>query len=155
MSTGIEVGLISDTHGLLRPEALEALRGVSLILHAGDVGGAEILDRLATIAPVHAVRGNTDTGAFGRSLPEEDLIEVGGIRIHLAHGHLPLRIDPKTAGARIEVSGHTHRPVIERDGGRLRINPGSAGPRRFSLPISLARLTINNGEPEARLVEIL
>lgn len=151
----IEVGLISDTHGLLRPEAVEALRGVSRILHAGDVGGPEILAELETIAPVHAVRGNTDTDSWGRRLPLFETVNLGPVWIYLHHGHLDPDMDFKAAGMNIVVSGHTHVPLIERRQDMLHINPGSAGPRRFSLPVTVARLTLDGGMPVARVITLL
>lgn len=150
-----EIGLIADTHGLMRPEALRALKGVSLLLHAGDVGGPEILDALRAIAPVHAVRGNTDADPWGKTLPLSDTVETPAGRLHLHHGHLPPDIDFAAADIRIVVSGHTHEPLIERRKDILYINPGSAGPRRFKLPVTVARLTIDDGIPAARLVTLL
>lgn len=137
------LGVISDTHGLVRAQALEALRGVDLILHAGDIGGAGVLETLAKIAPVTAVRGNNDTGAWAASLPETRLIELHGWRLYLLHDLKTLSIDPVTAAIDIVVAGHSHRPSIKEDGGRLYLNPGSAGPRRFNLPISVAHVHLN------------
>jgi putative phosphoesterase len=138
------VGLISDTHGLIRPEALDALRGSDLIIHAGDVGRPEILDALRAIAPVVAVRGNVDTAPWAAELPET-AVASGIFVIHDVH---QLAIDPRAAGFRAVVSGHSHKPgVVERDG-VLYLNPGSAGPRRFRLPITLARLDVTR-EPWA------
>lgn len=148
------IGLISDTHGLLRPEALQALRGVSLILHAGDVGGPEILSALETIAPVKAVRGNTDTDAWGRRLPPFETVHVGTTWIYLHHGHLEPEMDFAAAGMSVVVSGHTHKPLVARRKDILHINPGSAGPRRFSLPVTVARLTLGDGAPDARIVAL-
>lgn len=150
-----EIGLIADTHGQLRPEALKALKDVSLILHAGDVGGRDIVEKLVEIAPVHAVRGNTDTDAWGKTLPLFDTVESPAGRLYLHHGHLPPELDFASAGIRIVVSGHTHEPLIERRKEILYINPGSAGPRRFKLPVTVARLVIVDGVPEARLVTLM
>jgi len=136
------LGLISDTHGLLRPEALLALHGSRAIIHAGDVGGAEILDQLRSIAPVEAVRGNVDRAPWCKSLPETKVIEIAGISIYALHNLEHLDLDPKAAGFQIIVSGHTHKPRSQSSHGVLYVNPGSAGPRRFSLPISLARLDL-------------
>lgn len=150
----MEIGLISDTHGLLRPEAVEALRGVNLILHAGDVGGPGILEKLALLAPVQAVRGNVDNDVSGKKLPVYDVVETAAGLLYLHHGHLDPDIDFESAQIRTIVSGHTHEPLIERRKDILHINPGSAGPRRFSLPVSVARLSIADGTPTARLVTL-
>jgi uncharacterized protein len=136
------IGVISDTHGLLRKEAVEALRGSELILHAGDVGKPEILEELRKIAPVIAVRGNVDTGAWAQSLPETAVAEAGAVLIYVLHDVKAPDLNPATAGFRIVVSGHSHKPgKTERDG-VLYINPGSAGPRRFHLPVTVARLNL-------------
>lgn len=136
------VGVISDTHGLLRAAALEALAGVDLILHAGDVGRAEILQRLRDVAPTVAVRGNVDTSPWGRTLPETEVVDVEGRLIYMLHDRAALDLDPRAAGFAAVVFGHSHRPEATEANGVLFLNPGSAGPRRFSLPITLARLTI-------------
>ena len=140
-----QIGVISDTHGLLRPQAVEALRGVELILHAGDVGAPEVLEELRKIAPVRAVRGNVDVDAWARRLPETDLIDAGGVSIFMLHSLAELDLDPKAAGIRVVVFGHSHRPEATVKDGILYLNPGAAGPRRFSLPVSVARLTIAGG----------
>jgi uncharacterized protein len=152
------IGLVSDTHGLVRPDIFSALEGVELIFHAGDVGGLEILAELATIAPVEAVAGNTDpSGAPG--LAESLEREIDGVRIHVSHGHEVGRPTPERLLARyphdVLVYGHTHRQLITRAGGRLVINPGAAGPRRFSLMPSVGRLVIDNGRFDAELVTLL
>lgn len=136
------VGVISDTHGLLRAAALEALAGVDLILHAGDVGRAEILQQLRDVAPTVAVRGNVDTSPWGRTLPETEVVDVEGRLIYMLHDRAALDLDPRAAGFAAVVFGHSHRPDATEANGVLFLNPGSAGPRRFSLPITLARLTI-------------
>ncbi|HEY1585618.1 MAG TPA: metallophosphoesterase family protein [Polyangia bacterium] len=136
----MRVGVISDTHGLVRPEALEALAGAELIVHAGDVGGAEVLEALAKIAPVRAVRGNNDHGAWASRLPESDFVEVGGYTIYVIHDVKELDLDPAASGIAVVIAGHSHRPRNEVVGGVLYFNPGSAGPRRFSLPISIGRI---------------
>jgi len=141
-SSPTKIGLISDTHGLLRPLALEALRGSELIIHAGDVGKPEILDKLRTLAPVIAVRGNVDTEDWARTLPETAVGEAGAIRLYVLHSVEELDLDPKAAGFQVVVSGHSHQPGKHERGGVLYINPGSAGPRRFQLPVSLARLDL-------------
>jgi putative phosphoesterase len=148
------VGVISDTHALLRPEAVAALRGVEHILHAGDVGDPTILDRLGEIAPVTAIRGNIDRdGPCGR-LPETELVEIGGRHIYMLHDRQALDLDPVAAGIAAVISGHSHHPAIEWQKGVLYFNPGSAGPRRFSLPVSLGFLEILEGEIKPKLVEI-
>lgn len=142
------LGLIADTHGLVRPQALVALEGCDRILHAGDVGEGDVLAALAGLAPVDAVRGNCDDLP---GLPDERLVEVAGVRILLRHGHLP---EADGHGADVVVSGHTHVPSVARDGPALRVNPGSAGPRRFRLPVSVAILSVGGGEPRAEIVEL-
>ena len=146
--------MISDTHGLVRPEALAALRGVALIVHAGDVGGPEVLEALAAIAPVVAVRGNNDRGAWARRLPPTHDLVVGAARIHVLHDLHELRGDPARAAYTVVIAGHSHRPRIERRDGVLYLNPGSAGPRRFSLPIAVARLTVGRAGLRARILEL-
>lgn len=141
----IVIGVISDTHGLLRPEALEALRGSERIIHAGDVGDAEILERLATIAPIHAIRGNVDKGAWSRKLPETEVVEAGGISIYVLHDLAQLDLKPEAAGFDVVIYGHSHVPKQEMRNGVLYFNPGSAGPRRFKLPVTVGRLTIEHG----------
>jgi putative phosphoesterase len=137
-----KIGLISDTHGLLREEALQALRGSELIIHAGDVGDSNILEALREIAPVVAVRGNVDTEEWAKSLPETAVAEAGAVNIYVLHDANALDLDPKAAGFHIVVSGHSHKPVRSERNGVVYINPGSAGPRRFSLPITVARLDL-------------
>jgi putative phosphoesterase len=149
------VGLISDTHGRLRPEALAALAGVELILHAGDVGAPEVLDGLGSIAPVRAVRGNNDREPWAARLPLSDVIEVGGASIYLLHDLHQLDLDPAAAGLAAVVTGHSHQPVIRRDGAVVYVNPGSAGPRRFRLPITIGKLHVAAGRVEAEIIELL
>jgi putative phosphoesterase len=137
------LGLISDTHGLLREEAVRALRGSDLILHAGDVGAPEILETLKTLAPVLAVRGNVDTDKWGQTLPLTEVIQLGPVTIYMLHILQDLDLNPAAAGFHIVISGHSHKPEqIEKDG-VLYINPGSAGPRRFYLPVTVARLDLD------------
>ena len=136
------LGLISDTHGLLREEAVRALCGSDLILHAGDVGAPEIIDTLKTIAPVVAVRGNVDTDKWGQTLPITEVIQVGSVMIYMLHILQDLDVNPAAAGFRIVVSGHSHKPGQREKDGVLYINPGSAGPRRFYLPATVARLDL-------------
>jgi putative phosphoesterase len=149
------IGVISDTHGLLRPEALTALAGVDHILHAGDIGDPTILDRLRAIAPVTAIRGNTDyTGLCGR-LPDTDAVELSGCLFYLVHSVDDLDLHPKAAGIGAVISGHSHKPSIDWRDGVLYLNPGSAGPRRFSLPITLARIHMTDGHPEPQIVPLI
>ena len=155
--TARPVGLISDTHGLLRPGVHEALSGVALILHAGDVGGSGILDELRLIAPVRAVLGNTDP-AGDPELADEILMNVEGMSVHVSHGHEVGSPTPERLADRYDadvvVYGHTHRPLVTKLGGRLFVNPGAAGPKRFNLVPSVARLTITGGNAEVEIVEI-
>ena len=137
-----QVGVIADTHGLLRPEAIAALAGVDHILHAGDVGDSDILTRLKAVAPVTAIRGNIDVSGACALLPATDCVELAGRLFYLVHSRADLDINPETAGIAAVISGHSHRPVAETHKGVLYLNPGSAGPRRFSLPICLARITL-------------
>jgi uncharacterized protein len=150
----MRIGVISDTHGLLRPEALDALRGSDRIVHAGDVGDRAILDALRAIAPVTAVRGNVDRGELATLLPATATLDAGGVLIYIHHGHDSSRGTPP-AGARVVISGHTHAPGIEDAGGVLYLNPGSAGQRRFDLPVTVAILTVDGDGPRARIVPIL
>jgi putative phosphoesterase len=136
------IGLISDTHGLLRREALAALKGSDLIIHAGDVGDATIIDELRTVAPVIAVRGNIDKGLLAAQLPETAVVEAGRARIYILHDVQELAIDPAAAGFQIIISGHSHKPSRSERSGVTYVNPGSAGPRRFQLPITVARLNL-------------
>jgi uncharacterized protein len=143
------VGVISDTHGLIRPEALEALRGVDHILHAGDVGGSDVLEALQALAPTTAVRGNNDVGPWAAALPEKATVNLGGVRILVLHELRALTIIPAEAGIAAVVFGHSHQPRSERKAGVLYFNPGSAGPRRFNLPVTAGRFTIcGTIEPE-------
>jgi hypothetical protein len=150
----ILIGVISDTHGLLRPEAVEALRGSARIIHAGDVGSPEILERLAGIAPVTAVRGNIDKGAWARKLPEFEVLEIGGVSIYVLHDLTRLDLKAQAAGFAAVISGHSHIPKQETRDGVLYFNPGSAGPRRFKLPISVGKLIIEKGVVRSELVQL-
>lgn len=151
----MRIGLISDTHGLLRPAALDFLRGCEHIVHGGDIGAPGILEALAALAPLTAVRGNNDTAAWAAALPESVRLEVGGLRLLAIHDLAQLRIDPAAAGIDVVVSGHSHRPRSERRGKVLYVNPGSAGPRRFRLPISVAELQVAPaGTVVPRIVEL-
>lgn len=151
----MNIGIISDTHGLLRPEALAALRGSELIVHAGDIGAANVLDALRALAPVIAIRGNNDAGAWARGLPEQLSFDAGGRRLHLLHDLKALNIDPQRDGIAAVISGHSHKPKIEHRDGVLSINPGSAGPRRFSLPVTIARLQLGGERLDAEIVELM
>ena len=150
----IRIGLISDTHGLLRREATAFLSGSDLIIHGGDIGNPGILDELQAIAPVTAVRGNNDGGAWAEALSDTELMRVGGFRIYAIHDVGRLRIDPSAAGIRAVVAGHSHKPRVEERGNVLFVNPGSAGPRRFTLPISVGEILIREGTLSARTVEL-
>ena len=148
------MGLISDTHGLLRPAALDALAGSELIVHAGDVGKPEILTALRKICPVVAVRGNVDQGTWASALPDTAAAEPDGVPIYVLHNIHDLRIDPPAAGFRIVISGHSHKPVsVERDG-VLYVNPGAAGPRRFKLPVTVARLDLARKAWQVEFVDL-
>ena len=146
------IGVISDTHGLLRPEALQSLAGSHLIIHAGDVGDPGILDALRTIAPVVAVRGNIDKAS---ALPDFERIEQGGKSIYILHDVNQLDLDPAAAGIHAVISGHSHKPSIRTKDGVLYLNPGSAGPRRFKLPITVARLHVSGERLEAERIDLL
>lgn len=148
------VGLISDTHGLVRPEALAALRGSDHIVHAGDIGDAQVLAALEQLAPVTAVRGNNDKGAWARKIPETQALQVEDVRIYVLHDLKELDLDPSAAGFQVVVAGHSHRPSITERAGVLYVNPGSAGPRRFKLPIAVAELTIAGRAAQARILEL-
>ena len=149
------IGVISDTHGLLRPEALAALRGVDHILHAGDVGEIAILDALREIAPVTAIRGNVDVRGDCAELPATDVVELAGRLFYLVHSVRDLDIDPVAAGVAVVVSGHSHKASIEMKKGVMYLNPGSAGPRRFSLPVTVGLMTVDEGGVVARVVELV
>jgi putative phosphoesterase len=149
----IRIGLISDTHGLLRPEAMDVLRGSDFIVHAGDIGEG-ILEPLSTLAPVTAVRGNNDRSAWAERIGETEWLRFGEVTLHVLHDLGDLAIDPKAAGVDVVVTGHSHRPKIERRSGVLYVNPGSAGPVRFNLPISVALMQIAGKEVTVRIVEL-
>jgi putative phosphoesterase len=148
------IGLISDTHGLLRPQALRALEGSDLIIHAGDVGNPEILETLKTLAPVFAVRGNVDTEPWAQALPETEVIETYLATIYVLHDVHALDLDPVAAGFHIIVSGHSHKPARAEHGGVLFLNPGSAGPRRFDLPITVAHLQLNQNPWKFEVIDL-
>jgi putative phosphoesterase len=148
------IGVISDTHGLLRPEALTALAEAEQILHVGDVGNPEILDALREIAPVTAIRGNVDVHGDCALLPATEAVELGGRLFYMVHSVRDLDIDPVAAQVNVVVSGHSHKPGIEWKKSVMYLNPGSAGPRRFNLPVSVALVTVGEGGVEARIVEL-
>jgi uncharacterized protein len=149
------VGVISDTHGLLRPQALDALRHVSFIIHAGDIDEPHILDDLRAIAPLLAVRGNVDHGVWAEALPETAQTSIAGASLFVLHDLSTLAIDPPSAGIHVVISGHSHKPGVERRDSVLYLNPGSAGPRRFRLPVTIAILTIDAGRIDAEIVPLL
>ncbi len=152
--TQLRVGLISDTHGLLRPEARAFLRGSDYIVHGGDICDPAILDDLAAIAPVTAVRGNNDRGAWAERLPETTILQVGKVHIYAIHDLAQLDIEPKAASVRVVISGHSHKPLVEERDGVLYVNPGSSGPRRFTLPIAVGELIVSGNLVSARIVEL-
>jgi uncharacterized protein len=151
----MRLGIISDTHGLLRPEAVNALQGVNLIVHAGDVGDPEILAKLKTIAPVFAVRGNVDTQAWARELPETTVVEAAGASLYVLHNLQQLDLKPEVSGFHAVISGHTHEPKQYDRNGVLYLNPGSAGPRRFHLPVTLAILELSQKPLQAKILPLL
>jgi putative phosphoesterase len=148
------IGLISDTHGLLRPEALEFLRGADHIVHAGDIGERAILDALREIAPLTAVRGNNDRGAWADDVAETEMVRIDGAWLYVLHDLAELDIDPRAAGVQAVVTGHSHKPATSTRDGVLYVNPGSAGPRRFTLPVSVGEVLVRDGVLEPRLVEL-
>jgi uncharacterized protein len=154
MTSRSTIGVISDTHGLLRPEALAALRGADVIVHAGDIGSPDVLKALSTVAPVTAVRGNNDRGPWANKLPETAVVEIGRVRLYVLHDVKELALDPRARGFAAVVSGHSHKPNAEERDGVLFFNPGSAGPRRFRLPISIGRLAIERQRVRGTLVEL-
>lgn len=148
------VGVISDTHGLLRPEAVAELGGSEFIVHAGDIGNPEVLDALRVIAPVIAVRGNTDKGGWAEALPETEVVQLGEFSFYLLHDLRKLDLDPVAADLTGVISGHSHRPEVRERGGVLFLDPGSAGPRRFNLPVTVARLCMRNRNLDAEIIEL-
>ena len=148
----MKIGVISDTHGLLRPEAVELLRGSEHIIHAGDIGAPEIIPELRKIAPVTAIRGNVDTQTWAQSFLDTEVVELGGVDIYILHDANAIDLNPKAAGFAAVISGHSHMPQQERKDGVLYFNPGSAGPRRFKLPISVGRLEIVGGKVSAEIL---
>ena len=154
MSAATRIGLISDTHGLLRPEAVEFLKGCELIIHCGDICDPEVLQKLSAIAPVRAVRGNNDQGAWAEALPESAIIGIGDIHAYVIHDIAQIDIDPAASAVAVVLSGHSHRPGIEHRNGIAYVNPGSAGPRRFKLPICIGELMVEGGRVIPRIVAL-
>lgn len=148
------VGLISDTHGLVREEAVAALRGCRHILHAGDIDGPDVLVKLRELAPVTVVRGNNDRGAWAQKIPEYEVVEFGAVSVYIRHDEAELDVDPRASGFRVFMFGHSHKPRVEARDGALFVNPGSAGPRRFRLPVSVGELIISGDRVEARIIEL-
>ena len=148
------IGLISDTHGLVRPEAIEALQGVDLVIHAGDIGKPEVLDALKAIGPLVAIKGNNDIGAWAKPLPDTRLVQTADTRLFVIHNVKELDCDPATKGYDVIISGHSHKPSIVTRDGVLFVNPGSAGPRRFKLPVAVGKLFIQNQKINAELIEL-
>jgi uncharacterized protein len=148
------IGLISDTHGLVRAEAVEALQGVDLVIHAGDIGKPEVLDALKAIGPLVAIKGNNDIGAWARPLPDTRLVQTADTRLFVIHNVKELDCDPATKGYDVIISGHSHKPSIVTRDGVLFVNPGSAGPRRFKLPVAVGKLFIQNQKINAELIEL-
>ena len=151
----LRVGVISDTHGLLRPEASAFLRGCHQIVHGGDIGRETVLQELASIAPTTAVRGNNDKGSWAESVPEAALVQLGEVLVYVIHDLAQLDLEPQAAGVNVVVSGHSHQPRIQERNGVLYVNPGSAGPRRFRLPITVAELEIEGRLVRSHIVELI
>jgi len=149
------IGLISDTHGLVRPQALQALQGVDLIIHAGDIGTPEVVDALRRIAPVVAIKGNNDRGSWAKSLPDTKLVKISAAKLYVIHNLKELDCDPVARGIQVVISGHSHKPSVVHRDGVLYVNPGSAGPRRFKLPVAVAKLTMKLGAMDAKIIELL
>jgi len=149
------IGLISDTHGLVRPQALQALEGVDLIIHAGDIGTPEVVDALRRIAPVVAIKGNNDRGSWAKSLPDTKLVKISAAKLYVIHNLKELDCDPVARGIQVVISGHSHKPSVVHRDGVLYVNPGSAGPRRFKLPVAVAKLTMKLGAMDAKIIELL
>ena len=148
------IGIISDTHGLVRPEVAEAFSGVDLILHAGDIGTTEVMEELRSIAPIMAVRGNNDKGTWANAIPETEVVQIGSVRIYMLHDLKGIDLNPAARGFQVVISGHSHRPSIETRDAVLFLNPGSAGPRRFKLPISVARLTVDGSAVNGEIIDL-
>jgi uncharacterized protein len=154
ISKTVKIGVISDTHGLLRPEAVAALRGSDFLIHAGDIDEPTILEKLAELAPVTAVRGNVDRGSWAKKLPASAVLEVSGVSIYVVHNLMELDLKPEAAGFAAVICGHTHVPRQENKNGVLYFNPGSAGPRRFQLPVSVGRLVVDGTKLKGEFLEL-
>ena len=154
MKSSILIGVISDTHGLLRPEAIAILRGSDHIIHGGDVGSPDILEKLSEIAPVTAVRGNIDKAAWAQKLPETEVLDTGGILIYVLHDFARLDLKPEASGFSVVISGHSHVAKQEPRNGVLYFNPGSAGPQRFKLPVSVGKLIVENGAVRGEILQL-
>ena len=152
---GLRVGLVSDTHGLLRPEAQRFAGGCDYLIHGGDIGSPEILDELAALAPLTVVRGNNDAASWAAHVPETEIIRVGGVFVYVIHDIAKLDIEPRAVGVRVIVSGHSHKPSVAERDGILYVNPGSCGPRRFKLPICVGELVVDGTEVRARTIELM
>lgn len=150
----MRIGVISDTHGLLRPEALAALQGCERIIHAGDIGKPQVLDALRELAPLDVIRGNVDSGDWAAAIPDTLDLHIGGLRLYVTHDVKTMKIDPVAERIDVVIAGHSHQPKLEEINSVLYLNPGSAGRRRFKLPISLALLDIEDGQPRAQLVTL-
>ncbi len=150
----IRIGLISDTHGLVRDEAVAALKGCQYILHAGDIDEPDVLVKLRKLAPVTVVRGNNDPGSWAQAIPVYDVVEFGSVSVYLRHDESELDIDPRAAGFQVMMFGHSHKPRVETRDGILFVNPGSAGPRRFKLPVAVGELLISGDRVDARIIEL-
>ncbi len=154
MTVAIRVGLISDTHGLVREEAVAALTGCQHILHAGDIDAPDVLVKLRKLAPITVVRGNNDRGAWAQAIPAYEVVEFGPVSVYLRHDESELDLDPQAAGFQVMLFGHSHKPRIETRDGILFVNPGSAGPRRFRLPVTVGELLISGNQVDARIIEL-
>jgi len=148
------IGLISDTHGLIRPEAIEALQGVDLVVHAGDIGKPEVLNALKAIGPLVAIKGNNDIGAWASILPDTRLVQTANMKLYVIHNVKELDCEPAAEGYAVVISGHSHKPSVLTRDGVLFVNPGSAGPRRFKLPVAVGKLFIQNQRVNAELIEL-
>ena len=148
------IGLISDTHGLVRPQALQALQGVDLIIHAGDIGTPEVIAALKRIAPVMAIKGNNDRGSWAKSLPDTKLVQISAAKLYVIHNVKELDCDPVARGIQVVISGHSHKPSVVHRDGVLYVNPGSAGPRRFKLPVAVGKLYVNKLNVTAEVIEL-
>src|SRR5262249_14573220 len=150
----MRIGIISDTHGLLRPEAIKQLSGADHIIHAGDIGTPEVIDGLRRIAPTTAIKGNIDAGEWAKDYRDTELVVLGGRALYVLHKLNEIKLDPAASGVDVVISGHSHRPTIERKNGMLNVNPGSAGPRRFKLPIAVAIIELSDGLIVPQILEI-